>query len=221
VLTESESEVQRWVAEQVQAFLKLDHPGSVDGRTFTSWMRATSADQLNTDGVEVLTFHSAKGREWDCVVVAGAEVGLMPHNSAVSKDQQDEEVRLAYVALTRASQQLFITWCENRKNRTAGRSSLLADISSESAIESAPPTLKRTKPKQTPVASLEDELRTWRSSRARVIKQSAETVCSDYELRLITKQLPKTTEELATIVGQITARRIAPDVLAIVARADF
>jgi DNA helicase-2/ATP-dependent DNA helicase PcrA len=221
VLTESESEVQRWVAEQVQVFLKLDHPGSVDGRTFTSWMRATSADQLNTDGVEVLTFHSAKGREWDCVVVAGAEVGLMPHNSAVSKDQQDEEVRLAYVALTRASQQLFITWCETRKNRTAGRSSLLADISSEPVIESALPTLKRTKPKQTPVASLEDELRTWRSSRARVIKQAVETVCSDYELRLITKQLPKTTEELATIVGQITAKRIAPDVLAIVARADF
>ena len=220
VLTESESEVQRWVAEQVQVFLKLDHPGSVDGRTFTSWMRATSADQLNTDGVEVLTFHSAKGREWDCVVVAGAEVGLMPHNSAVSKDQQDEEVRLAYVALTRASQQLFITWCETRKNRTAGRSSLLAGISSEPEVAPAPPTLKRTKPKQTPVASLEDELRTWRSSRARVIKQAVETVCSDYELRLITKQLPKTTEELAEIVGQITAKRIAPDVLAIVARAE-
>ncbi|MFM1776720.1 MAG: ATP-dependent helicase [Actinomycetota bacterium] len=221
VLTESESEVQRWVAEQVQVFLKLDHPGSVDGRTFTSWMQATSADQFNTDGVEVLTFHSAKGREWDCVVVAGAEVGLMPHNSAVSKDQQDEEVRLAYVALTRASQQLFITWCETRKNRTAGRSSLLAGISSEPVIESAPTNLKRSKPKQTPVASIEDELRTWRSSRARVIKQAVETVCSDYELRLITKQLPKTTEELATIVGQITAKRIAPDVLAIVARADF
>ena len=220
VLTESESEVQRWVAEQVQVFLKLDHPGSVDGRTFTSWMRATSADQLNTDGVEVLTFHSAKGREWDCVVVAGAEVGLMPHNSAISKDQKDEEVRLAYVALTRASQQLFITWCETRKNRTAGRSSLLAGISSEPEVAPAPPTLKRTKPKQTPVASLEDELRTWRSSRARVIKQAVETVCSDYELRLITKQLPKTTEELATIVGQITAKGIAPDVLAIVARAE-
>jgi len=220
VLTESESEVQRWVAEQVQVFLKLDHPGSVDGRTFTSWMQATSADQFNTDGVEVLTFHSAKGREWDCVVVAGAEVGLMPHNSAVSKDQQDEEVRLAYVALTRASQQLFITWCETRKNRTAGRSSLLAGISSEPVIESAPTNLKTSKPKQTPVASLEDELRTWRSSRARVIKQAVETVCSDYELRLITKQLPKTTEELATIVGQITASRIAPDVLAIVARAE-
>jgi ribonuclease D len=97
----------------------------------------------------------------------------------------------------------------------------LADISSELEVAPAPPTLKRTKPKQTPVVSLEDELRTWRSSRARVIKQSVETVCSDYELRLITKQLPKTTEELATIVGQITAKRIAPDVLAIVARADF
>ena len=113
--TESSSEIQRWVAEQVEIFLKLDHPGSVDGRTFTSWMRATSAEHRATEGVEVLTFHSAKGREWQCVVVAGAEVGLMPHSSAITEDQQDEEIRLAYVALTRASQQLFVTWCETRK----------------------------------------------------------------------------------------------------------
>ena len=54
--------------------------------------------------------------------MAGAEVGLLPHISAISKEQQQEEVRLAYVALTRASNQLFITWSESRKGRTTGRS---------------------------------------------------------------------------------------------------
>ena len=220
VLTEADSEIQRWVAEQVQVFLKLDHPGSVDGRTFTSWMRTTSADQRSTEGVEVLTFHSAKGREWACVVVAGAEVGLMPHSSAITQDQQDEEVRLAYVALTRASQQLFVTWCETRRGRTAGQSNLLANIVSESNLKPEPQIVARTRSKKTTKPSLEDELRTWRSGRARVIKQPVVNVCSDYELRLIAKQMPKTTEDLASIVGAITAKKIGPDVLSIVARAE-
>ena len=220
VLTESDSEIQRWVAEQVQVFLKLDHPGNVDGRSFTSWMRATSAEHRSTEGVEVLTFHSAKGREWQCVVVAGAEVGLMPHSSAITQDQQDEEIRLAYVALTRASQQLFVTWCESRKGRTAGQSNLLANIVSETALKPEPQFVARTKPRKSTTPSLEDELRTWRSGRARVIKQPVVNVCSDYELRLIAKQMPKTTEDLASIVGAITARKIGPDVLSIVAQAE-
>ena len=220
VLTESDSEIQRWVAEQVQVFLKLDHPGNVDGRTFTSWMRATSAEHRSTEGVEVLTFHSAKGREWQCVVVAGAEVGLMPHSSAITQDQQDEEIRLAYVALTRASQQLFVTWCESRKGRTAGRSNLLTNIVSDTALKLEPQFVARTKPKNSTTPSLEDELRTWRSGRARVIKQPVVNICSDYELRLIAKQMPKTTEDLAAIVGVITAKKIGPDVLSIVAQAE-
>ncbi|MFM7650877.1 MAG: ATP-dependent DNA helicase UvrD2, partial [Acidimicrobiaceae bacterium] len=220
VLTESDSEIQRWVAEQVQVFLKLDHPGNVDGRTFTSWMRATSAEHRSTEGVEVLTFHSAKGREWQCVVVAGAEVGLMPHSSAITQDQQDEEIRLAYVALTRASQQLFVTWCESRKGRTAGRSNLLTNIFSDTALKLEPQFVARTKPKKSTTPSLEDELRTWRNGRARVIKQPVVNVCSDYEIRLIAKQMPKTTEDLAAIVGVITAKKIGPDVLSIVAQAE-
>ncbi len=220
VLTEADSEIQRWVAEQVQVFLKLDHPGNVDGRTFTSWMRTTSADQRSTEGVEVLTFHSAKGREWGCVVVAGAEVGLMPHSSAITQDQQDEEVRLAYVALTRASQQLFVTWCETRRGRTAGQSSLLANIVGADPQITESTVMKKPKSRSVRASSLEDDLRAWRSSRARVIKQPVANVCSDYELRLIAKQLPKTTAELAKIVGAMTAQTIGPDVLSIVARAE-
>ena len=218
--TESGSEIQRWVAEQVQLFLKLDHPGNVDGRTFTSWMRATSAEHRSTEGVEVLTFHSAKGREWRCVVIAGAEVVLMPHSSAITQDQQDEEVRLAYVALTRASQQLFVTWCETRKGRTAGQSNLLANIVSETNLKPATSFVAKTKHKKTNTKTLEDELRSWRSNRARMINQPVTSVIYDEDLREIAKQLPKTTAELAEIVGTITAQKIGPDVLSIVTQAE-
>jgi DNA helicase-2/ATP-dependent DNA helicase PcrA len=185
-------------------------------------MRATSAEHRSTEGVEVLTFHSAKGREWQCVVVAGAEVGLMPHSSAITQDQQDEEIRLAYVALTRASQQLFVTWCESRKGRTAGQSNLLANIASETNLKPEPVanTVARTRTKKSTTPSLEDELRTWRSKRASVIKQPVTSIIYDEDLREIAKQLPKTTAQLAEIVGIITAQKIGPDVLLIVAQAE-
>ena len=221
VFTESTSEIQRWVAEQLQLFLKLDHPGSVDGRTFASWMRTNPADQQGPDGVEVLTFHSAKGREWDCVVVAGAEVGLLPHISAISKEQQEEEVRLAYVALTRASHQLFITWSETRKGRTTGRSSLVAEISDFAPAIDQHQVLKRTSRvgQKTRVVSLEYQLKKWRSDRARMIRQLPSVVLADHELKLIAQQKPANTEDLGKIIGQITAKQIGPDLLSIVAKA--
>jgi DNA helicase-2/ATP-dependent DNA helicase PcrA len=221
VFTESTSEIQRWVAEQLQLFLKLDHPGSVDGRTFASWMRTNPAEQQGPEGVEVLTFHSAKGREWDCVVVAGAEVGLLPHISAISKEQQQEEVRLAYVALTRASHQLFITWSESRKGRTTGRSSLVAEISDSSpAIDHTeiPKRTARVSSSERKV-SLEDQLKKWRSDRARVIRQLPNAVIADHELNLIALQKPTSIEDLGKIVGQITANQIGPDLLSIIAKA--
>lgn len=221
VFTESTSEIQRWVAEQLQLFLKLDHPGSVDGRTFASWMRTNPAEQQGPDGVEVLTFHSAKGREWDCVVVAGAEVGLLPHISAISKEQQQEEVRLAYVALTRASNQLFITWSESRKGRTTGRSLLVAEISDSAPIVDHNVISKRTAQVSASerVVSLEDQLKKWRSSRARVIRQLPNAVLADHELNLIALQKPTSIEDLGKIVGQITAKQIGPDLLTIIAKA--
>ena len=220
VLTESSSEIQRWVAEQLQIFLKLDHPGAIDGRTFASWMRTNASDQRSTEGVEVLTFHSAKGREWDCVVVAGAEVGLLPHTSAITKDQQDEEVRLAYVALTRASQQLFISWCETRKGRTTGRSALLSNITNSTDTLTETSTTVPKRESRVKVVSLEDELRNWRSRRARVIKQLPSAVLGDHELRLIARQKPANIDELGKILGPMTAKQIGADLLSIIAKAS-
>lgn len=224
IFTESSSEIQRWVAEQLQLFLKLEHPGSVDGRTFASWMRTNPSDQLKSNGVEVLTFHTAKGREWDCVVVAGAESGLLPHASAITQDQRDEEIRLTYVALTRASQQLFITWSETRKGRFTGRSELISEIADASLLQNE---IKAFTPNQTAIKqprikaiSLKDQLIDWRSRRARVIRQPPNAVLDDQELSLIAKQKPKSIEDLGKIVGQITARQIGPDLLSLINKAD-
>ena len=49
-------------------------------------------------GVELLTFHGAKGREWHTVVVTGVETGLVPHRSATTVEANAEEARLLHVA---------------------------------------------------------------------------------------------------------------------------
>lgn len=59
--------------------------------------------------VQVMTMHSAKGLEWDCVFVAGCSEELCPFIRAIAAGNVEEERRLYYVALTRAKKYLFLT----------------------------------------------------------------------------------------------------------------
>ncbi|MEM7480656.1 MAG: UvrD-helicase domain-containing protein [Acidobacteriota bacterium] len=71
-------------------------------------------------GVSVMTLHSAKGLEFDLVVIGGLEDGLLPHfNAQGTRDDLEEERRLLYVGMTRARQHLYLTSC--RRRRIAGR----------------------------------------------------------------------------------------------------
>ncbi len=62
------------------------------------------------DAVELATFHRAKGLEWESVRVVGLEEGFVPIVYAESSEARDEERRLLYVALTRASRELHCSW---------------------------------------------------------------------------------------------------------------
>ncbi len=64
--------------------------------------------------MELATFHRAKGLEWRSVMVVGLEDGFVPIVYAESGPARDEERRLLYVALTRASTQLFCSWARAR-----------------------------------------------------------------------------------------------------------
>lgn len=80
---------------------------------FTEWiMLRTDMDTMSEDGsaVTLMTIHSAKGLEFDCVFVAGMEETLFPHsNSSFDLQGLEEERRLAYVAITRARKRLYLT----------------------------------------------------------------------------------------------------------------
>ncbi|MBN1915729.1 UvrD-helicase domain-containing protein [Candidatus Dojkabacteria bacterium] len=70
---------------------------------------------LEKERVTLMTIHSAKGLEFDYVFIIGMEEGLFPHSrSYADPTEMEEERRLAYVGITRARRQLFLTHTETR-----------------------------------------------------------------------------------------------------------
>ena len=86
---------------------------------FIEWVRLrTDLDTMAEDGraVTMMTVHSSKGLEFDCVFVAGMEETLFPHmNSTNDPAGIEEERRLAYVAITRARKKLYLTCASQRQ----------------------------------------------------------------------------------------------------------
>ena len=66
------------------------------------------------DAVTMMTVHSAKGLEFPVVFLVGFEDGLFPGMQALMEGSEEEERRLAYVAITRAKEALYIYHCESR-----------------------------------------------------------------------------------------------------------
>jgi len=67
-------------------------------------------DNKNPDSVSLLTMHAAKGLEFPVVFVVGANHEIVPHIKSVEENREPEERRLFYVALTRAKDQLRISF---------------------------------------------------------------------------------------------------------------
>ncbi len=67
------------------------------------------------DAIQLMTVHSSKGLEFDCVFITGMEEGLFPHENSMSdRDGLEEERRLMYVAITRARKRLYLSHSQTR-----------------------------------------------------------------------------------------------------------
>lgn len=73
-------------------------------------------EEANESKVTLMTIHAAKGLEFPVVFICGFEDGIFPLRSAIEQgaDDLEEERRLAYVAITRAEDLLFITNAQSR-----------------------------------------------------------------------------------------------------------
>ncbi len=101
-------------------------------------------------GVFVGTVHRAKGLEWPCVFVTGWQEGTLPSRFAQSASEALEERRIAYVAVTRAAEQLWLTRCAHAWTRgdhartfPIDQSPFLDELTASATIDGPPPVRRK------------------------------------------------------------------------------
>jgi uncharacterized protein (TIGR00375 family) len=104
--------------DDLERLMALALPFGPDKKGFTAALAIDRDTDLYLPGVEkvsVMTLHAAKGLEFPVVFVAGCEDHLLPYRRPGQLDlDKEEERRLFYVGITRARQNLFLTWAKRR-----------------------------------------------------------------------------------------------------------
>lgn len=72
-------------------------------------------EEEETNRVQLMTLHAAKGLEFPVVFIMGMEEEILPHRNSIESDTIEEERRLAYVGITRARHHLTFTMARQRK----------------------------------------------------------------------------------------------------------
>ncbi len=158
-------------------------------------------------GVQLLTYHRAKGLEFEAVFLPRLEEGELPARQSASSDSAlAEERRLLYVGMTRAKRHLALTWVANP-------SRFLRELG-----------VGRTRPRSLPPDAFPPALgalKDWRRRRAEADGVPAYVVFHDRTLIEIAERRPASAEELATVtgVGETKLERYGTDVLAALAAA--
>ena len=113
-------------------------------------MNDTEEEGSEQDAIVLMTMHSAKGLEFPIVFIVGMEESIFPHSRALTDDEElEEERRLAYVGITRAEKQLYLT--SARMRTLFGRTSVnmpsrfLREIPQELLVSNQPEGLSMSR----------------------------------------------------------------------------
>jgi ATP-dependent DNA helicase UvrD/PcrA len=135
-------------------------------------------------GVHLLTYHRAKGLEFDAVFLPRLEERELPSKLSKTPAAIDEERRLLYVGLTRAKRHLTVTW-------SGKPSRFLAELDLRAPV---PKPIEPDDP-------LYESLKEWRLRTARAEEKPAYVIFHNATLAEIVRRAPRTREELAAVPG--------------------
>ncbi len=116
------------------AEFEMSHPDASLADFLEDVALVADIDQWDDDAeaVNLMTLHSVKGLEFTAVFICGLEQGLLPHQNAMTKAAVEEERRLFYVGITRAQENLYLTFARSRmlwgQTKIAASSVFLAEL---------------------------------------------------------------------------------------------
>jgi DNA helicase-2/ATP-dependent DNA helicase PcrA len=194
--------------------------------------RAAQEAEGTGGGVNLLTYHRAKGLEFDAVLLPAVEEGVLPIRQASTPAEVAEERRLLYVGLTRARVHLWLSWAARRAGASGREQSRKPSRFLDDLV---PPGSGRVRPRavasgmtRTGRASvradgpLAEQLRAWRRKRAEADGVPAYVVFNDRTLAALSERQPQSRGELLAVegIGPSKLDKYGDELLALLTPAD-
>ncbi len=194
--------------------------GGTTAEAFARDLRSRFAEEEEGRGVVLLTYHRAKGLEFDAVFLPRLEDKELPFALSKGDDELAEERRLLYVGITRARRNLYLSWASSREGERRSRPKPSPFLREVMPGDVAPRPALRTATSAAPPPDdpLFSTLRAWRLEKSREAEVPAYVVFDNKTLAMIAAAKPSTRAALLAIpgVGKAKLDRYAEDVLQIV-----